>query len=84
MRVAGCRLRSGRLLLALVLFLSAATLHISAVQAQTSLKKDAILLTIFLKHDESKTLDEIRPSCGKTAFTRNSRHRGWRWSRGMS
>ena len=68
MRVAGCRLRSGRLLLALVLFLSAATLHISAVQAQTSLKKDAIPLTIFLKHDESKTLDEIQAQLRKNGF----------------
>lgn len=35
---------------------------------QDALKQDAILLTIFLKHDQSKTLDEINEHLEETGF----------------
>jgi hypothetical protein len=45
---------------------------------------EAALLTVFLRHDQSKTLDEInRGTLAKPASGRNSRQRAWRWSLGM-
>jgi len=35
---------------------------------QDALKQDAILLTIFLRHDQSKTLDEINQHLEETGF----------------
>ncbi|MFA5111204.1 MAG: hypothetical protein WC443_07360 [Desulfobaccales bacterium] len=42
----------------------------SAGQAQQP-EKDTILLTIFLKHDQSKTLDEIQAHLKKSGFSQN-------------
>ncbi len=41
---------------------------VAYAQTDTSHNKDAILLTIFLKHDQSKTLDEIQARLKKHAF----------------
>ena len=43
---------------------------------------DTMLLTIFLPHDESKTLDEINAHLKQTGFDKNFPRRGWRWSLG--
>ena len=37
----------------------------------TTLKSDEFLLTIFLKHDQTKTLGEIGEQLGKTGFWKN-------------
>lgn len=42
-----------------------------SAQTEKSSAKDAILLTIFLKHDQSKTLDEIQAQLEKNGFYRN-------------
>jgi hypothetical protein len=42
-----------------------------SAQPEKSPPKDAILLTIFLKHDQSKTLDEIQAQLKKSGFYRN-------------
>ncbi len=70
LRLACCRLGPGVLLWALVLLLSTAALPFSAAPARAGapLKKDPILLTIFLKHDESKTLDEIQARLRQNGF----------------
>ncbi len=70
MRRAGCRSGPGVLVFALALVLSAAVLPMSVnkAQAQAGAKKDAILLTIFFRHDQSKTLDEIQAQLRKNGF----------------
>lgn len=40
-------------------------------QTQDNKKEDTFLLTIFLRHDQSKTVDEINDHLDKTGFTRN-------------
>ncbi len=58
-----------KLIIAVALaLLSLAAVCGSAVQAQQP-AKDAILLTIFLKHDQSKTLDEIQAQLKKSGFS---------------
>lgn len=44
--------------------------------------KGTMLLTIFLRHDESKTLDEINAHLKQTGSTRTFPRREWRWSPG--
>ena len=41
-----------------------------------------IMLTVFLRHDETKTVDEINAHLRQTGCTRNCRRPGWRWSAG--
>lgn len=62
--------RAGQLVTALVL---AAALHAGVVQAQREPppSPEAILLTIFLKHDQSKTLGEIQAQLDKNGFNHN-------------
>lgn len=43
----------------------------ASAQPEKSPPKDAILLTVFLKHDQSKTLDEIQAQLQKNGFYRN-------------
>jgi hypothetical protein len=40
-------------------------------QSPTPPKQDAFLLTIFLRHDQSKTVDEINEHLKKTGFVEN-------------
>ena len=46
--------------------------------------KGTILLTIFLRHDQSKTLDEINAQLQKNVTTTSSRRRVWKSSPGIS
>jgi len=56
-------------LIGLLAICLAASLGMLADAAQAQEKKqDAILLTIFLKHDQSKTLGEINAQLDKTGF----------------
>ncbi len=62
-----------RLFFSLILIPIAAVLFIGNVWAQQYRppKRAAILLTIFLKHDQSKTLDEIQAQLRKTGCYKN-------------
>jgi hypothetical protein len=58
----------------LILLTMAAVLFTSPVYAlpdRFPANRDAILLTIFLKHDQSKTLDEIQTQLKKQGFYKN-------------
>jgi len=70
MRIADSLSGSGMLILPLVLLVAATVLFAGVLygQTDTSQNKDAILLTIFLKHDQSKTLDEIQAELKKHGF----------------
>ena len=70
MKIADSFFGSGMLILFPVLLVAAMVLFPGVVYAQTdtSHNKDAILLTIFLKHDQSKTLDEIQAQLKKHGF----------------
>jgi hypothetical protein len=60
----------GRVLFSLILLVFVALFFTGEVLAQPEKPphKDAILLTIFLKHDQSKTLDEIQAQLMKNGF----------------
>jgi hypothetical protein len=45
-------------------------------------QQNSILLTIFLRHDQSKTLAEIGEYLGKAGFWKKSPPKGWRWCTG--
>jgi hypothetical protein len=70
MKIAESLSGSGIHILPIVLLLVAAVLPFGAVYAQTDTSgdKDAILLTIFLKHDQSKNLEEIQAQLRKNGF----------------
>ncbi len=53
---------------ALAQFTSQSGLAQRSQSAAAAEQKDAILLTIFLRHDQSKTLDEINDHLGKTGW----------------
>jgi hypothetical protein len=55
------------------LFLSAIMflMPLSQVRGQECADKNSILLTIFLRHDQSKTLEEIQAHLKKTGFDKN-------------
>jgi hypothetical protein len=62
-----------RFFFSLILISVTVVLFINRVCAQQDSppKRDAILLTIFLKHDQSKTLDEIQAQLKKNSFYKN-------------
>ncbi len=66
-------IRSKELFRFFILLLCAGLFITGQVDAQPekSTPKDAILLTIFLKHDQSKTLDEIQAQLKKNGFYQN-------------
>jgi hypothetical protein len=70
MRIADSLFGSGMHILSLFLLVAAMVLFPRVVHAQTDTlqNKDAILLTVFLKHDQSKTLGEIQTQLKKHGF----------------
>ncbi len=58
-----------KIAVALLLLSLAVVCRPGALQAQQP-AKDALLLTVFLKHDQSKTLEEIQAQLKKTGFSR--------------
>ena len=71
MKIADSPFSSKKLLLFLVLLLPATFLFAGVVRAQNDTQpQNAILLTIFLKHDQSKTLDEIEAQLKQNGFYR--------------
>jgi hypothetical protein len=74
--VAKCDSRTGKhLLRPLIFLLSLSTIlllvPLSPARGQDGADKNSILLTIFLRHDQSKTLDEIQAHLKKTGFDKN-------------
>jgi len=54
--------------LAAALLLSALPLSIGTAQSASPQEDSSILLTVFLRHDQSKTLDEIQTHLKRTGF----------------
>lgn len=57
--------------LAALAIIAIVLLQPSLSPAQQAQDKNAILLTIFLRHDQSKTLEEIQDQLAKTGFHKN-------------
>ncbi len=67
----------------LILCLAPPPLRPQAPAEMPGTPKGTMMLTIFLRHDESKTLDEINAHLKQTGFDKNSRRRARKSFPGM-